>query len=114
MMMDAARHAISFVEGYSEEQFLESMRTQHAVSMCIVVIGENARRLLTSHRALTELHPDIPWLEMAHMRDRIAHGYEKLHMRIVWETATTNLKPLLDMLEPILASLPDPDSPAIP
>jgi uncharacterized protein with HEPN domain len=113
LMLDAAIQALPHVKGLSEQEFLSSRLNQDAVSMCLVVIGENARRLIRAHPDVIERHSAVAWLDMAHMRDRIAHGYEKLQMQVVWKTVTTDLRPLVDMLEPILASLPDPDSPAI-
>lgn len=114
LMIEAARQALSYTCELSEEEFLASQLTQDAVSMCLVVIGENARRILRIDPAFAKKHSNVPWLDMAHMRDRIAHAYEKLQMRIVWKTARTDLQPLLKLLEPILATLPDPDPPAIP
>lgn len=114
LMIDAANQALSYTCELSEDEFLDSPLTQDAVSMCLVVIGENARRVLRADPTFAEKHAIVPWLDMAHMRDRIAHGYEKVQMRIVWKTATTDLQPLLKLLEPILATLPDPDPPAIP
>lgn len=114
LMTDAARQASSHVKGLSEQEFLSSRLAQDAVSMCLLVIGDNARRLVRTRSDLADAFPSVSWLDVAHMQDRIAHGYEKLQMQVVWKTVTTDLQPLVDMLEPILASLPDPDSPKFP
>lgn len=52
----------------------------------------------------------VPWLDIAHMRDRIAHGYECLNVAVIWETVRDDLKPLVATLEPILAALPAPEA----
>lgn len=44
------------------------------------------------------------------MRDRIAHSYETLDIKVVWATAPGDLQPLIARLEPILTALPDPDA----
>ena len=45
---------------------------------------------------------EIPWDEIAGMRDRCVHGYESVDFDIVWDVATVNLPPLLAELENIM------------
>jgi uncharacterized protein with HEPN domain len=94
-MIEAARLACSYVEGMSKEDFLADKRTQQAVILNIVVIGEVATRLLTEHAAFLEQHADVPWRNMKGMRNRIAHGYFDIDLDVVWETARTALPDLL-------------------
>jgi len=44
---------------------------------------------------LREKYPDVPWQEMAGMRDRIIHGYDTVDYKIVWDTVR-NAFQLLD------------------
>lgn len=37
------------------------------------------------------------------MRHRIVHGYDKLDLNVLWDTATRNLPPLIAALEAALA-----------
>ncbi|WP_406856101.1 HepT-like ribonuclease domain-containing protein [Alsobacter sp. KACC 23698] len=110
LMAKAARDAIIFVEGLSDQDFLIDEKTQHAVSMCLIVIGENAKRLFAVAPDAMRGHDDIPWISMARMRDRIAHGYEDLHMGVIWKTVRDDLPPLVKALETMLLSYPDPES----
>ena len=73
-MIEAASLACSYVEGLSKEEFLTDKRTQQAVILNIVVIGEAATKLLNDHAAFLEQHADVPWRNMKGMRNRIAHG----------------------------------------
>ncbi len=41
-MRDAAQDALTFVSGISEEEFLRDRRTQQAVYLSLVNLGENA------------------------------------------------------------------------
>jgi uncharacterized protein with HEPN domain len=42
-MRASARDALSFVEGMGKEEFKNDKRTQHAVVMCLHIIGEAAK-----------------------------------------------------------------------
>lgn len=73
-MRQAAADACCFVEGMSKEDFLEDKRTQQAVIMSLVIIGEAATRVMDGHPAFADAHKEIPWRGMRGMRNRIAHG----------------------------------------
>jgi site-specific recombinase XerD len=45
-MLDAARQACGYVEGMDKDDFLADKRTQQAVILNIVIIGEAATKLL--------------------------------------------------------------------
>lgn len=78
--------------------FLADTRTQQAVILNLVIIGEAATRLLQSYDAFLERHPKIPWRSMKGMRNRIAHGYFDIDLDVVWETVQTALPQLLRQL----------------
>lgn len=94
----AASDACSFVEGMDKGAFLADKRTQSAVVMSLVIIGEAATQLMDHHPALAARHPSVPWRSMRGMRNRIAHGYFDIDLDIVWETVKAALPSLLDRL----------------
>ena len=61
-----------FIEAMSYEQFISAKRTLNAVLRSIEVIGEAAKNIPDEIRAQ---YPDIPWKEMAGMRDNVIHFY---------------------------------------
>lgn len=97
-MMQSARLALSYVEGMSREDFLADSRTQQAVIMNLIIIGEAAAKLMQDHAAFTQAHPDVPWHRMKGMRNRIAHGYFDTDLEIVWDTVQLALPDLLARL----------------
>ena len=97
-MQEAARLACSYVEGIGKEAFVADKRTQQAVIMNLVIIGEAATKLLKDHADFLEIHPEIPWKNMKGMRNRIAHGYFEINLDVVWETAQEWLPELLKQL----------------
>jgi uncharacterized protein with HEPN domain len=94
----AAHDAISFVEGFSREDFFADKRTQQAVAMSIVIIGEAATKLMDLDPAVINSIPGVPWRNIRGMRSRIAHGYFAVDLGIVWDTVQTSLPALLEAL----------------
>jgi uncharacterized protein with HEPN domain len=45
-MREAAADACGFVQGFCREDFLDDKRTQHAVIMSLIIIGEAATKLM--------------------------------------------------------------------
>ncbi len=101
----AAIDAIRFVEGLSKDDFLADKRTQQAVIMSLLVIGEAAIQLTNQHSEFTNAHPSVPWRNMRGMRNRIAHGYFDINIDVVWETVMTALPELLKQL-PVASGKP--------
>jgi uncharacterized protein with HEPN domain len=98
-LVKASRLAMSFVEGLSEEEFLLDTRTQQAVALNLTIIGEATARLARDHADFLAQHPERAWRSMIGMRNRIAHGYFDLDLKVVWQTALTDLPKLLLRLE---------------
>jgi uncharacterized protein with HEPN domain len=99
----AARDALCFVEGLSKEDFLADKRTQQAVILSLLVIGEASTKLLQDHAGFLAQHPEIPWSSMKGMRNRLAHGYFEVNLDVVWETVSSALPELLARLPAIQA-----------
>jgi uncharacterized protein with HEPN domain len=93
-MRTATADAISFVEGMRKDEFLADKRTQHAVVMSIIILGEAATRIMENDPQFVAAHPQIPWQSMRGMRNRIAHGYFETNFDVVWETVCTALPEL--------------------
>lgn len=100
-MLEAAGLACTYVEGMDKDVFLTDTRTQQAVILNIIVIGEVATKLLKDYGSFLDQHTDVPWRSMKGMRNRIAHGYFDIDLAVVWETVQTALPQLLSSLPTI-------------
>jgi uncharacterized protein with HEPN domain len=100
-MHQAATDARGFVDGLGKHQFLEDKRTQQAVIMSLIIIGEAATKVMDGYAEFARAHPEVPWRGMRGMRNRIAHGYFDINLDVVWETVQTALPRLLEQL-PVL------------
>lgn len=97
---EAATLAVSYVEGMQRADFLDDTRTQQAVVMNLIIIGEAATKLLQETPDISEQHPNIAWRNMRGMRNRLAHGYFEIDMDVVWDTVTHALPDLIEKLNP--------------
>lgn len=85
-ILDAIRLARSYIEGLSKDDFLADRKTQQAVILNVVVIGEAATQLANEYPAFVDQNTELPWKQMRGMRNRMAHGYFEINMNIVWDT----------------------------
>jgi uncharacterized protein with HEPN domain len=90
----------SYLDGLTREDFLEDRRTQDAVCMNILTLGENAAKLLTHFEdQLNTSYGEIEWKAMRGMRNRMAHGYEETDFELVWDTVKTYIPNLVAKLK---------------
>lgn len=97
-MLQAAKDACAFVDGLSKAEFLADRRTQQAVIMSLIIIGEAATKVMDGYADFAQAHAQIPWRSMRGMRNRIAHGYFDINLEMVWETVQAALLELLKEL----------------
>ncbi|MHC8328915.1 HepT-like ribonuclease domain-containing protein [Pseudomonas sp. LB1P83] len=97
-MRQAAGDALIFVEGLSKEEFFEDKRTQQAVIMSLIIIGEAATKVMDGYSDFARENSQVPWRSMRGMRNRIAHGYFDINLEVVWDTVQTALPELLKVL----------------
>ena len=97
-MVEYCKDAESFTErcGYDFENYKSDTMFQYACNMCIMQIGELVHRLSDE---FIEKNPQIPWHAIRAMRNLYAHEYEKIDLKIVWETLTKRIPELRKQLE---------------
>jgi uncharacterized protein with HEPN domain len=97
-IQQAAATARSFVEGLTKGDFLADKRTQQAVIMNFIIIGEAATKVMDGYVRFVQTHPEVPWHNMRNMRNRMAHGYFDIDLDVVWDTVQEWLPELLQQL----------------
>ena len=90
-MLDAISRIEEYLLGVSEEAFHEQYLIQDGVIRQLEIIGEATKRLSPGTRARC---PDIPWQDIAGMRDKLIHDYFGVDLEAVWLTACGDV-PLL-------------------
>lgn len=77
------------------DDFANDIRTQWAVEMGLIRIGEAVNRIPDE---VLELFADQPWRQIVAMRNFAAHQYDDLDPRRVWRTVTQDVPRLRDYL----------------
>ncbi len=103
-IVDAMDKAEAMLSGVDYETFEEDYKLNFAVVRALEIVGEATKRLPQS---LRDEYPEIPWKDMAGMRDRIVHGYDDVNLRIVWETVKNRLPEIKPKIRQILADYGD-------
>lgn len=97
-MLEAVQLARSYGEGLSKAEFIEDKKTQQAIILNLLVIGEAASQIATEYPDFAGRYPEFPWKQMRGMRNRMAHGYFEINLDIVWDTVQRSLPALEQQL----------------
>jgi len=100
-ILESIGHIQRFLEGVSEDEFYKKVEKQDAVLRRLEIIGEAVKHLPEEIR---EDHPDIPWRQIAGMRDIIIHEYFGITLEMVWVVATEDILDLKAKVEEIIES----------
>ncbi len=87
------------LEGRHPEDLRQNRMLQLALVHLLEIVGEAATRVSDAgqHR-----FPSIPWRKACGMRNRLVHGYDPIDLKVLWDTITDDLPPLIAGLEQIL------------
>lgn len=91
-----------FTLGLSYGEFAADKKTVNAVIRSLEVLGEATKRIPP---AVREQHPEIPWKNMAGMRDVLIHDYMGVDLKTVWKVAKERLPALRNDVQGILLTL---------
>jgi uncharacterized protein with HEPN domain len=87
--------SIEKIEEYTtdvnEEEFYENTFVQDAVIRRLEVIGEAVKNIPDDFRVK---YPDIPWRQIAGMRDVLIHAYFGVNLRRVWKVIKEDIPEL--------------------
>lgn len=83
-----------------KEAFLSDRMRQDAIIRKLEIIGEAAKRLSEATRAQ---RPEIPWKQIAGMRDPLTHAYFGVALSLVWRVVERDLRALETAVAVLLA-----------
>ncbi|MCC6019567.1 MAG: DUF86 domain-containing protein [Candidatus Verstraetearchaeota archaeon] len=87
-ILEAISNIEKFVEGLTKEDFLENVEKQYAVVRGLEIIGEATKNL---SRELKAKHREIPWRDIAGMRNKLIHKYFGIDLELIWVTIKNKL-----------------------
>jgi uncharacterized protein with HEPN domain len=91
-----------YMKSVSEDEFYQNTLLQDAVIRRLEIIGEAAKHIPNEIR---NVYPNIPWKQMAGLRDVLIHAYFQVTLRRVWKVVTGDLDNLKNGLRQVLMDL---------
>lgn len=82
------------LEDFNSDEVLSS-----AISFKFVQISENVKKLSND---IYNMYPDVPWMKISGLRNRIVHDYGSIQLDIIFDTVKNNLPELKMKIESIL------------
>ncbi|MBX3749123.1 MAG: DUF86 domain-containing protein [Opitutaceae bacterium] len=99
-LLNSAIVARQHIEKLSEEEFRDSALVQDAVAMRLAAMGESISAIGDSTKAHLK---GIPFHKIRAVRNVIAHSYEDVNTKIIWDIAKNHLPEVIEELTNFLA-----------
>jgi len=98
-MLDYSREAILLAAKGGRRDLDTDRMLQLSLVRLVEIVGEAARRVSATTR---DQYPQIPWPQIAGMRNRLIHGYDFVDYDILWQTVREDLPALVAALQPLV------------
>lgn len=98
-ILEAMENSIEFLKDLSYEEFVKDTKTIYATLRALEIIGEATKKIPLN---LRRKYPEIPWKEMAGMRDKLIHEYFGVNLQRIWLTLKKDIpqiKPLIKKIK---------------
>ena len=98
-MLDSAEKAVMLSQSRNRQDLDNDDLFSLAMTRLLEIIGEAAKTIGPEVR---EAYPQIPWRQIAGVRDRLIHGYFNVDLDVVWSILKQDLPPLVTQLRTVL------------
>ena len=106
-ILEAINDIENFIGDMNFESFSSDRKTRTAVIHEIEIIGEAAKNI---PKGIRSRYKELPWQDMAKMRDKISHFYFGVKYEIVWKVVKERLPEIKLTAERILKDLSEKKS----
>ncbi|HOK34765.1 MAG TPA: DUF86 domain-containing protein [Candidatus Paceibacterota bacterium] len=98
-ILESIERIEEFTKNISKKDFLKSTKTQDAVIRRLEIIGEATKNL---PEEFIQKYPEIPWGELARLRDKLIHGYFGVDLNLTFEIVNKDLPKLKKQISKIV------------
>jgi uncharacterized protein with HEPN domain len=98
-ILEATQEIEAFTKNLTFNEFTNNKMAIRAVTMDFAIIGEATKQIPTETK---RKYPQIPWKQMAGIRDKIIHGYSYIKLTILWDAIRIDLPLLKPLIKEIL------------
>jgi len=100
-IFEAIEEIEEFTRELSFDEFMKNKMAIRAVTMDFAIIGEATKNIPIETK---KMYPQIPWKQMAAIRDKIIHGYAYVKLDILWDAVKMDLPVLKPLIKELLES----------
>jgi len=101
-VIDASERISEYLKGVTKLRFETNHLLQDGIIRQLEIIGEAIKRVSKDVRVI---YPEVPWQDIAGMRDKLIHDYFGVDIETVWLTAHDDIPRLKQQIEGILRDL---------
>lgn len=92
------KNILVYTKDISKEEFAKNTIIQDAVIRNFEIIGEATKKISLDFK---QVNYDVPWKEMAGMRDKLIHDYIGIDIQVIWDTIQQDLPNLQKIIKEI-------------
>lgn len=98
-MIEYINKALKYTEGCNFESFSDNEEKVDDIVFAISQIGELVKNI---SKETMEKYPNIEWIIIKNLRNKIVHDYEGIKLNFIWDIVTNDIIQLKVNLEEIL------------
>ena len=98
-ILDELNYLLEKSSESSETEFSNDATLQRAFTRSLEIIGEATKKL---DREFLDRYPDIPWADMAKLRDKLIHHYFGIDYELVWNIVIVEVPKLKDQIQGVI------------
>ncbi|MHA1694853.1 MAG: HepT-like ribonuclease domain-containing protein [Candidatus Helarchaeota archaeon] len=92
----------NFITNFSFEEFIKDKKTINAVTRSLEIIGEASKMI---PEKIKNEYSQLPWREMAGMRDKLIREYHGIDLEIVWVVIKEELPSIKPSFEKLVKKM---------
>lgn len=98
-----AAKVVAYITSMDFDSFLTNEPVRDSVIKKMENMGEASRYIRKLHPGFQETVPEMPWRDLAEMRNRLSHGYFDYSPAVVWRAATGEVPGILAHVRRVIA-----------